>query len=138
MTTADPAGRIAEITARERAAFPGPWRWRGNTASRHLRLQSPQRGGMTVMDFVRWGMQGARPRFDTEGLMYPADEMAEYEVAAWSTDICRKDVVDIDHPDAQFIEHARADVPWLLARLAEVTADRDALAERLAAWEGKL
>lgn len=109
-----PAGRLEEIRARAEAAFPGPWRWRGNTESRHLRLQSPHRGGMTVMDFVRWGMQGARPRFGIEGLMYPADKMVGYEVPH------RSDVVTVDHPDAEFIAHAREDVPALLAELARL------------------
>lgn len=39
--------------------------------------------------------------------------------------------------DAEFAAHARADVPWLLARLAAVTAERDHLAAQLHAWEGQ-
>ncbi|MCG6493401.1 hypothetical protein [Kitasatospora sp. A2-31] len=111
------------IKARVQAATPGPWRWRGNTEARHLRLQTPHRGGLTVMDFKRWGMQGARPRFARDYVMHPADEMVEYEVAAWSEHIYRKDVVGIDHPDAQFIAAARTDVPALVAEVERLTAE---------------
>ncbi|MEU8920380.1 hypothetical protein AB0D10_05490 [Kitasatospora sp. NPDC048545] len=110
------------IQARCDAATPGPWRWRGNTEARHLRLQTPHHGGLTVMDFKRWGMQGARPRFARDHLMYPANEMVTYEVAAWSKDIYRKDIVGIEHPDAEFIAAAREDVPALLARVRELEA----------------
>jgi hypothetical protein len=122
--------RLAEIQARTDAATPGPWRWRGNTESRHLRLQTPHHSGLTVMDFVRWGMQGARPRFAVDHIMHTADEMVVYEVAAWSKDIYRKDAVGIEHPDAEFIAHARQDVAdllaevgWLAAEHADRTAD---------------
>ena len=121
--------RLEEIRAREAAATAGPWRWRGNTEARHLRLQTPDRGGLTVMDFDRWGMQGARPRFARDYVMHPADEMVTYEVAAWSTHIYRKDVVGIEHPDAEFIAKARTDVPQLLDevdRLAGALAEAEA------------
>ncbi|MEV7358180.1 hypothetical protein [Kitasatospora sp. NPDC091276] len=120
----EPLGLDA-IQARLDAATPGPWRWRGNTESRHLRLQTPHHGGLTVMDFERWGMQGAQPRFARDHLMYPANEMVTYEVAAWSKDIYRKDIVGIEHPDAEFIAAARQDVPALLARVRELEAERD-------------
>ena len=46
---------------------PGPWRWEINLKSRQLQLC----GGrplyeLTVMDFKRWGMRGAQPRFLTD------------------------------------------------------------------------
>ncbi|WP_063748905.1 hypothetical protein [Streptomyces sp. NRRL B-24484] len=113
--------RFAEIQAREEAATPGPWRWRGDTAARHLRLQTPHRGGLTIMDFIRWGMNGARPRFARGGLMYPADEMATYDY--------RKNVVGIDNPDAAFIAHARQDVADLIAEVGWLAAE---LADRIA------
>lgn len=121
--------RLAEIVAREQAAYPGPWRWRGNTEARHLRLQSPHGGGMTVMDFVRWGMQGAQPRFGIDYIMHNAADLVEYEVAAWSKDIYRKDVSDVLHPDAQFLAHAREDVPALLAEVDRLRAELAAARE---------
>jgi hypothetical protein len=49
MTTADTsaAGLVARIRGRERAATPGPWRWRGNTDTGDPYLTS---GGMVVTD----------------------------------------------------------------------------------------
>lgn len=118
LTTTD----LDEIAARANAAYPGPWRWRGNTEARHLRLQSPAHGGMTVMDFARYGMNGAQPRFAIDGIMHKAEELVEYEVAAWSKDIYRKDISGITHPDAEFIAHAREDVPALVAEVRRLRA----------------
>lgn len=41
---------------------PGPWEWFEDGYGRR-RLQTPDRGRLVVMDFVRSGMQGAAPRF---------------------------------------------------------------------------
>lgn len=46
---------------------PGPWRWNMNKTSQSIQLE----GGKptfdkTVMDFVRWGMGRAAPRFNDE------------------------------------------------------------------------
>lgn len=87
---------------------PGPWRWELNLKSKQLHLC----GGkptydLTVMDFVRWGMGNAQPRFITGGpgmnIMKPC-----YEFAA----ICpgrehHKDWFQLlRHPDSQLIEAA--------------------------------
>jgi hypothetical protein len=55
--------RVAETKA-QCSHTPGPWRWEVNLTSRVIDLV----GGkptydMTVMDFVRWGMTSAQPRF---------------------------------------------------------------------------
>lgn len=82
---------------------PGPWQWafRGDT----IYLLHPMRGHLTVMDFVRQGMNGAQPRFAVRkgderenmgGLMVKGCEM---KLA--------------DHPDARLIAAA----PELLAML---------------------
>ncbi|MFJ8110454.1 hypothetical protein [Streptomyces sp. NPDC096132] len=126
------AADLDAIEARANAAYPGPWHWRGNTEARHFRLQSPTNGGMTVMDFVRYGMNGAQPRFAIDGIMHKAEELVEYEVAAWSKDIYRKDVSGIGHPDAQFIAHAREDVPALLAEIHRLKEQRKFLLAQLA------
>lgn len=114
--------RLAEIRARAAAATPGPWRWHGNTDNRHVWLQTPRMGGMTVMDFVRWGMQQAAPRFGVDGLMRTADTMVRYAVAPDATSrkdpsVYRADITSIRHPDAEFIAASRADVDWLLAEV---------------------
>ncbi|MFJ4847599.1 hypothetical protein [Streptomyces sp. NPDC088733] len=128
-TTSDErAARIKEITTRTEAAYPGPWRWRGNTEARHMRLQSPHGGGMTVMDFDRWGMQGAQPRFAIDRMMHKAEELVTYEVHRldWvdkSEPPYRADIDGIDHPDAEFIAHAREDIPFLLGELDRTRAE---------------
>lgn len=43
---------------------PGPWRWEFNRKHRSVHLVGGRpRFDLTVMDFVRWGMGGAAPRF---------------------------------------------------------------------------
>lgn len=117
------AERLAEIRARAEAATPGPWSWDGNTDMRHIRLATPHGMSMTVMDFVRYGMQGAQPRFGIAGMMHNGSGLVEYEVAKWSKDIYRRDVSGIDHPDARFIAGARADVDDLLAEVDRLRAE---------------
>ena len=94
---------------------PGPWRWESNLRHRNVVL----RGGrplydLTVMDFVRWGMTNAAPRFreDIDGLnvMRRCDEHAmivpgREHHADWFR--------AIDHADAHLIAAA----PDLLAAL---------------------
>ena len=83
------ADRLAEIKAREQAAFGGPWH---------------------VLD---------------------ADENGMHAVAVDGTVL-----VEVgDFCDAEFIAHARDDIPHLLALVEALTAERDALRARLAAVE---
>jgi hypothetical protein len=95
---------------------PGPWRWELNLASKHLNLcggESPY--DLTVMDFTRWGMGGALPRFNVDHgngmqLMERAETLAQVvkgreHHARWFQ--------DINHPDAKLIAAA----PELLAAL---------------------
>jgi hypothetical protein len=42
---------------------PGPWFWDVRKKYNVFRLCSPIRGTLIVMDFSRWGMQSAQPRF---------------------------------------------------------------------------
>lgn len=42
---------------------PGPWFWDVRDEHKVFRLCSPIRGTLIVMDFTRWGMQSAQPRF---------------------------------------------------------------------------
>lgn len=129
------ADRLEEIRAREAAAWPGPWAWRGNTSQHELYLHSPHQV-MTVMDFTRYGMQDAQPRFVVDGLMRKAEEFVEYTVHTypgaerWRPPY-RHDVCAIKHPDAEFIAAAREDVPWLLRAVAERDATIDELRTQL-------
>lgn len=125
---------IEAIRQRADAAMPGPWAWHGNVENWTIRLASynpPRRfGESTVMDFVRWGMKRAVPRFqDERQWMRRAgdDPMPVYDVCRDCTDrahprVYRGDFVELRHPDAQFIAHARQDVDDLLAYIAELEA----------------
>jgi hypothetical protein len=83
------------------AATPGPWRWNVNPKGKSIRLES--QGGSTVMDFVRWGMQGAQPRFRQEWWMVDAAKMATpIPGRRHHEDWAR----ELRHPDARFVEQA--------------------------------
>lgn len=122
---------LQKIRARAAAATPGPWHWSGNTDSRIIALAywRPGFGRCNVMDFARWGMQSATPRFARAGdiFMDPAHEQVIYEVAPAATRrsnpaVYRADIVGIRHPDAAFIAHSRQDVDVLLAVISAVEA----------------
>ena len=88
--------------------LPGPWYWNVNLKSRCVRLESATHGLETVMDFVRWGMMGAKPRFQRVlgpqcGIMVPVEEWAipvkgREHHASWFQ--------AINHPDARLIAAA--------------------------------
>lgn len=129
MTTDERAARLAAIAERAAAATPGPWRWRGNLTAKGIELRSIARGRCTVMDFVRWGMQAATPRFiDAEKIMRRPRLIPSAPHNAW-------DIVAIDHPDARFIEHSRADIDFLLGEVGTLRAALAALvADDFNAW----
>lgn len=124
MTTTEELVALAkELDA---AATPGPWVWRGNVDSQALRLSTesgPWR--YTVMDFARWGMQNAAPRFREDGVMVRADERVMFEVnhtATKRTDrgVYRGDIIDVRHTDARFIACSRTIVSALLERITQL------------------
>lgn len=120
---------IDEIRERWQKATPGPWEWRGNVDVNRVWLGGWVKGigGTSVMDFVRWGMQGAQPRFIDENLMMDrASEMPVFEVAPTATSradrrVYRGDLIGIRHPDAMAIAAAPADVAALLAEVDRLT-----------------
>jgi len=98
------------------ASTPGPWRWELNPKSKCVRLCGGKpRFDLTVMDFVRWGIGGAAPRFvsglltrcDTMGVIVPGRE----HHAAWFQ--------GLSHPDADLIARA----PDLLAENESLRAE---------------
>ena len=129
------------IRQRAADALPGPWHWGGNVETHHFRLTAPQgrngrRGLYEVMDFVRWGMRSAQPRFLNlvEGghWMEKASEMPIFEVCPDATSfddprVYRGTLVGIRHPDATFIAHARQDVDDLLAHIDQLQAELDSI-----------
>lgn len=119
---------IEAIRRRADAASPAPWAWRGNVDGKHFRLAAKvRRGEATVMDFVRYGMQGAAPRFNVSNLMDRADTLAVFAVCPEAKDrsdprVYRGDILGFRHPDAEFIAHARQDIEDLLAYIAHLEA----------------
>lgn len=95
---------------------PGPWRWEINLKSRQLQLC----GGrplfdLTVMDFRRWGMGGAQPRFLVP---HPSGGMLLHEAHEFAKAVPGREhhahwFQAIDHPDADLIAAA----PELLGAL---------------------
>jgi hypothetical protein len=128
--------RIARIRDRANAATPGPWGWFGNTEVHHVYLATQRWGRHIVMQFRRWGMQGAQPEFfnrsEPDAMKHRGGtataehtnvaEAAIYEVApsarsASDPHVYRRDLVGIRNADATFIAHSREDVDTLLAEV---------------------
>lgn len=75
--------------------------------------------GNTASDPRLWFMTGM--------MAAPARDLVVYEVAPEATSredpaVYRADIVGIHHPDAEFIEHSRADVEALVAEVRELRA----------------
>lgn len=139
------------------AATPGPWHWSGNAKMNNLYLATWIKGvgRCSVMDFERWGMQQAIPRFldDDSLMMQTAKDLLVFEVArnqglpddTPSSDprVYRQEVVDVRHPNAKFMAAANPEVVLaLLSRLeqaeqkvASLEAKMDGESLRWVAWE---
>lgn len=88
---------------------PGPWRWFADSTGR-VRLETPDRGRLVVMDFGRLGMHAAQPRFAVMEDAHPRGRRGGIlENAANLID----GNGEINHPDARLIAAA----PDLLAAL---------------------
>ena len=120
--------RLVRFEAMLREATAGPWRWDGNLVTKEIYLVSQSRGRPYVMDFDRWGMRGAAPRFqvrqsDGFGVMTRADELAVKEREY------RGDIERIEHPDAALI----ATAPDIIAELIAMVLEQEAEIARLRA-----
>jgi hypothetical protein len=85
---------------------PGPWRWEVNLKGNRVQLCGGARPfDLNVMDFVRWGMGGAAPRFIREEpmVMDRCDTMA---VVVHGREHHESWFRTIDHPDARLIAAA--------------------------------
>lgn len=74
-----------------------------------------------------WGQLGA---------IEPTSKFAKAEVLEWSDHMYRDDVKDTTHPDAEFIRHARTDVPRLLAAAGALLAEHAPVPLHAPASEG--
>lgn len=61
--------------------------------------------------------------WNPDGFCEPINRHAKAEVLQWSDHVYRDDVKDTTHPDAEFIAHAREDVPALLAEVERLRAE---------------
>lgn len=127
---------VDELLALDSAASPGPWRWNVNPESRQVYLECAGRGRghLYVMDFVRWGMGGAAPRFrDAKDLMVRVDELTatvpgrEHHQRWFRT---------LKHPDAELLVASRNAAPTLARKVkaleAKIEEQRDRISE---AWD---
>lgn len=112
--------KLSAIRERHAAASRGPWYWFGYLTSRGVGLHGPRMS--SVMEFRRWGMQGAQPVFCTDGILQDVSE-----TAAPDTSPGRGRITDINHPDARFIAASWQDVQDLLARVDELETGLRAL-----------
>lgn len=130
MAETDDVKTLESIRARHAAASRGPWKWFGYLSNHDVSLEGR---GVTVMDFVRWGMSGAQPRWSVKGFLEKLADLVVPDTAAG-----RGRVTDINHPDARFIAASWQDTKDLLgmvdalqARVAEMESRADERREHL-------
>lgn len=130
--------------------LPGPWAWFGDGKCGLIYLATAHSGRRTVMDFQRWGMQGAQPLFQeyqedlNYGIMKPAKEMFKFQVgnpevtgfeeAKADASVYRYDISDIDNPNARLISKAPEifEALQLLITGVVVKCDQDSMDARIA------
>lgn len=129
------------------AITPGPWCWCGNADMKSIALATTHSGRQYVMDFVRWGMRGAQPRFQVHngrnGVMTNAAELIQFEVGDRNIvgvqnidfSVYRKCIRGISHPDAVFIKDSPMMVTLLLEEVVELKARVAELENRIKSSE---
>lgn len=126
--------QLDELEAMLKAATPGEWEWFGNTNSRSCYLATKHSGRQFVLDFARWGMQCAQPRFQWHGVMFDLVDLPEEAGPCFEVDY-RRDFMGIKHPDAALIPAAVNALPSLLSaarECLELRAEVDRLRAELA------
>ena len=117
---------------------PGPWRWEVNMKSKRIQLcgGKPQYD-LTVMDFARWGMNGARPRvldFSDNMLLREAED---YRAVVPGREHHASWFQGINHPDMNMISAAPDMYDAIKAALADDPDWRRQCVDALARAEGR-
>lgn len=92
-----PGDQLRLLIALGERATARPWDWFGNKKTHRLWLATVRGGRNIVMDFVRWGMDKAGPRFNVDGIMMRCETQGEADHNGDFT---------LTHPDALFITSA--------------------------------
>lgn len=141
MSTQENGALLADDEKKLREALaagptPGPWRWEFNASSKDVSLVGGRvRYDVTVMDFTRWGMGGAVPRF-VEPTDIPnglqllhklsdrKDWIAPFPDREHHADWCAQ----VTHPDARWMQEAAPDrITRLLDELQRLRAENERL-----------
>lgn len=141
MSTQENGALLADDETKLREALaagptPGPWRWEFNASSKDVSLVGGRiRYDVTVMDFTRWGMGGAVPRF-VEPTDIPnglqllhklsdrKDWIAPFPDREHHADWCAQ----VTHPDARWMQEAAPDrITRLLDELQRLRAENERL-----------
>lgn len=106
------------------AATKGPWTWNLNKKHRSVILEGVTGMHESVLDFRRWGMSGATPRFRNIAIKYEPMEPAEkFAVPVEGREHHADWFQTINHPDAAFIATARTALPAALAEIESLRAE---------------
>jgi hypothetical protein len=121
--------KLNKIKSRLKAATPGPWEWDVNSACKIAMLMTTHSGRYYVMGFERWGPQSAAPKFQIYD-KYEGDVRERGSHGMARADKLLKSMPGkehhqgyddyIDHPDADLIANATADIQALLEYIEEL------------------
>lgn len=126
-------------------ATQGTWQWFGSLKMKEVYLATYERGRQIVMDFDRWGMGNAQPRFQVRfnvggGVMCKLADLSEYTGYGPKMEVepdskgryYRTQFAGISHPDAEWIAAA---CPTVIGNLLD---DLDAARAELKALRAQI
>jgi hypothetical protein len=121
---------LAVLQQAEQAMTPGDWQWFGNTKMSEVYLATVEHGRTFVMDFARWGMRNAQPRFQVSSRMVSLAELGKQEHSYGPKFEAphRRHFTGIGHPDPNGIVILRNAAPVLLEVVAAALAFEPELA----------